>query len=97
MTMKVAKPAFSSVPTVVPRSLSLKNESSPPRAGGAVSLLGTSVTSASTDDPPLRGTRAPDTTLGTGAAMQPTPGAASLAALFGAPGAIGAGRDSPGP
>src|SRR5574338_479678 len=35
ITMKVVSPARSSVPTVVPRSLSLKKASSPPRAGGA--------------------------------------------------------------
>src|SRR5688500_636955 len=49
MTMKVASPALTSVPTVVPRSVSLKNPSSPPRSGGATaSLRGTSAASAST-------------------------------------------------
>src|SRR5680860_426302 len=56
--MKVVMPAFTSVPTVVPRSVSLKNESSPPPLGADRSFAGTSV-AVTRVYPPLLGL--PDT------------------------------------
>src|SRR3990170_3994828 len=84
MTMKVARPAFTSVPTVVPRSVSLKKESRPPPPplGCALSLRGTSV-AVTRGHPPLHGAPGyPTPLLGTGAAAQPTPRKVRSAAGF---------------
>src|SRR5688500_2047737 len=68
ITRKVAMPARASAPTLVPRSVSLKKESSPPPPSlGTRSFRGTSV-AVTRGRPPLQwGTSEPDTMLGTGA------------------------------
>ena len=76
ITRNVVTPARTSVPMVVPRSLSLNHESNPLRGSGAGggSLLGTSAESTATRLTLRSGARgSPDTSLGTGAAAQPTP------------------------
>src|SRR3989337_1683455 len=54
ITRNVVMPARASAPTVVPRSVSLKKESSPPPSLGARSLRGTSV-AVTRGRPPLHG------------------------------------------